>query len=139
MQLPGGEYRAEIVSQGNGMLSLDLRRACPPESKVGCWTRTMGLQNHEVRVEDRFTLGEAQDVCWNMIAFERPELCGNRLVFQKAELLFDQSLRARIEEHIFEDDRFVSTWKVDRFYRLVLETPDRVSSGDYTVTIRARN
>ena len=121
------------------MLSLDLRRAGPPESKVGCWTRTMGLQNHEVRVEDRFTLGEAQDVCWNMIAFERPELCGNRLVFQKAELLFDQSLRARIEEHIFEDDRFVSTWKVDRFYRLVLETPDRVSSGDYTVTIRARN
>ena len=137
MQLPGGEYRAETVSQGDGMLSLELRDACPPEAKVEGWVRTMGLRNHEIRVEDRFTLGEAQEVCWNMVTFERPEQRGDRFVFRKAEILFDPSLRARIEEHVFEDDRFVNTWRVDRFYRLVLETPEKVSAGGYAVTIRA--
>lgn len=138
MQLPGGEYHAETVSQGNGMVSLDLKKACPPDVKAESWIRTMGLQNHEVRVEDRFKLKEPQSVCWHMIAFEKPEVGKDRFLFRKAELAFDSALNARIEEHVFEDQRFVKTWGVDRFYRLVLEAPEGTTEGNFAVTVRAR-
>jgi len=151
MQKDGREYQASDTKfasdERSVRFSLDLAHAYPSDAKVRSWARTITLdRGKDVVVNDRYELQElVKPFTLSLMTSCLPtagkggvvslsqEVDGRK---QTISLLYDAAkFSASIEPIAIEDSRLKSSWG-EKIYRILLTSRERVSSSEYSITLK---
>ncbi len=135
-QLPGGQYKAALVSQTDTAVSFDLQNAWPLETGIVRYTRTSSLVNHTVEIADRLTLAEAKPVTWHLLCGEKPVLVENKLTFPLAgctAVLSGGSFAVAMEEVMLES-KLQKEWRTPVLWRVSVRAENWID-GEWKLTV----
>ncbi|MBQ3637298.1 MAG: hypothetical protein II953_02960, partial [Clostridia bacterium] len=139
-QKPGGQYRAEILSCENSVLTLELKAAYPTEAGLSSFRRRIGLDGEGFFCEDRIVFDKPGEVRFSLMS---------RGEWQTAESLpagtYDLSgTEARItadpalgfgDEKVPLEDKLRREWGQEYLVRTTLTSAEFT---DRTFTLRVR-
>ena len=123
-QLPGGKYRAEILSCENGRMVMELKDAYPGDSGLKSYIRTFSIDGGGFVCDDKFEFEGEGEIEFSLICAENPEISGNKAKTAGAEAMIDESLT--IETDIIPlESKLSSEWSSDHLTRI------RMRSGKF--------
>ena len=127
----GKEYRSEdaVFAPDGSSLSFELKKAYPEEAGIVSYRREGKLEKGKATVTDTLKLSKEEEVVFHLVSFEKPEKSDGGLRLGSCLLKFDPALSPEIEEYVFEDVRFVETWKRNSVWRIHFRT--RVKEGSF--------
>ena len=127
----GKEFRSEnAVFAPDGMaLSFEMKNAYPAEAGIVSYRREGRLEKGRATVTDVLKLAEEEDAVFHLISFEKPEEKDGDLILGSCRLQIEPDASPEIEEYVFEDVRFVNTWKRKSVWRINI--PAHVKEGTF--------
>ncbi len=122
-QQPGSASAAHDVKMEESGISLDMAAAYPKEANILSLVRTAGYRDNAFVLTDTVKLQIAAPVTWVFMLRHRPEIAAGMLQTEKMIMLFDEPLKASVEEIPITDRRMARNFP-GSLWRLTLSSPD---------------
>ena len=140
-QQAGRQYAAKVLSHRDGLLSLDIAGAYPPEAAVASWRRTVEAGRKAVSITDDYSLTEfRQSTRLMLMTIVEPDMADaarGTIRLGSHSLHFDsRQLEAAVEDASPLLDPLLTRLWGPRMYRIVLTVKSRRLKDKIKYTIR---
>ncbi|MBQ7720564.1 MAG: heparinase II/III family protein [Clostridia bacterium] len=133
-QLPGGRYKAEIISCGSGVMRLELKNAYPDDSGLRSYIRTVSLTDGGFTCEDHIVFDTEGCVEFTLMCADDPKISGSCISTSGAKAEFDAGLTAETDTVALES-KLSAEWSSDHLTRVRLRS-DSFGERKFTLSVK---